>query len=92
MSVLYHEPRSPQQVRFERLLFLLLVATAVLLALVVFRTDRGEPARGEIYSEIRCEERREVLMRLEEDAANLGAGALFCIHIDQLTNNEETTE
>ena len=94
MSVLYHEPRAPHQVRRERLAFLLLLATATVLAVIVFATDRGEPAHGRPpLSEVGCEVEDEVVVRLEADAYDLAAGALFCIHIDNLIpTNEETPQ
>ena len=89
MSILYYEPRAPEQVRFERLVWLILVAIVVVLGVVVFATDRGEPARGEVYTELRCASEDEVIVRLEEDAFDLGAGALFCVHLDYLKGDPE---
>jgi hypothetical protein len=77
MSVLYHEPRKPDQVRKERLLVLVLACLSVLALMVLVLTDTDPIQRT-------CAAEDEVMVKVKDDAFDYQAGDEACVHIDYL--------
>lgn len=97
MSELEHHIRwgKPGDGQGQRLGWLLGIALLVFSGVILFSTDEGEPAMNQITLEttpveIFCASEDEVVVKVVVEAYDLDAGALRCVHIDQL-RPERTT-
>lgn len=87
MSLLYTGQVTDKQSRVERLFILTILAITLVTATWVWGNDKGEPAMHE--APMTCEAEDEVIVRLEEDAYDLAAGAMFCVHIDTIRGDND---
>lgn len=76
---------NPGDGQGARLFALILAALIGALVLIVLDVDRGDPEHGEHPT---CATEDEVMVMVEDDAFDLEAGVLRCVHIDNLEDTQ----